>query len=358
MTLVELLVAFAVFLVLVGLLVSLSTTGLETWQEGESRKDAFERGRGALDQVADDLRNAFADSQWFALDGRRLVHAGFYCDARGPAQRLRFVRTGHEDLMRSDPAVKTVRPRGENTYTDLWEVAYVLNPEGKPSGFYRGVRLFDRGSVDATLLEERTLEDSKSAAWARHFTLLDPGVLWIGYRFWTKYTTTWDPQYPVKQVPRLMKQVNTNKDSAADKNRVGPHLVWDSSRGRYSEFRLFYKPLAEDDPDFAYPEIVQVTVVVESQAAEVLGAKVVDAVDEHATTLRLHSARGVPEAPDYVLVGKEWIGYTGKEGSTLSGCRRAARGTRAARHEVNDAVRFGETFVTDVAIPSYREPQR
>src|SRR5688572_7774737 len=92
MTLVELLVAFGIFLILVGLLVSLSMTGLETWQEGEARKDSFDRGRLVLDQLADDLRCTFADTQWHVRDGQRLVHAGFYCDTQGAGQRLRFVR--------------------------------------------------------------------------------------------------------------------------------------------------------------------------------------------------------------------------------------------------------------------------
>jgi hypothetical protein len=358
MTLIELLVAFGVFLILVGLLVSLSMSGLDTWQEGEARKDAFDRGRIVLDQVTEDLRSTFADTQWHTLEGRRLVHAGMYCDTEGAGQRLRFVRVGHEDLMRPDPDKKLVRPRNEGVYTDLWEVAYVLNPQGKPTGLYRGVRYFDRNAVDATLLEERTIEDTKSVAWGRHFSLLDSGVLWVGYRFWTKYTTTWDTAYPVKQVARLMRQQDTKKDLQLDKSRVGPSLAWDSSRGRILEFRTFYKQLPEDDPDFAYPEIVQVTVVVESQAVEVVGAKLALGVDENATTIQLHSGRGVPQAPDYVLVGTEWIGYTGKEGSKLTGCKRGMRRTQARAHELNAAVRFGETFTTDVAIPAYREPQR
>ena len=355
MTLVELLVAFGVFLILVGLLVSLSTTGLETWQEGESRKDGFDRGRIVLDQVRDDLQGTFADTQWYVLEGRRQVHAGFYCDSEGAGQRLRLVRVGTEDLMRPDPDKKLVRPRNENLYTDLWEVAYVLNPEGKPTGLYRGVRYFDRNAVDATILEEKAIEDTKSAAWAKNFQMLDSGVLWIGYKFWTKYTTTWDTQYPLKQAPRLLKQQDTTRDATL---KVGPHVAWDSSRGRILEFKLFYKQLPEDDPDFVYPEIVQVTVVVESQAGEVLGAKLAEPVDETSGTLLLHSGRGLPEAPDYVLVGKEWIGYTNKEGTKLTGCRRGMRRTKAEKHELNAPVRFGETFVTDIAIPAYREPQR
>ncbi|HEU4338681.1 MAG TPA: hypothetical protein VFS19_01320 [Planctomycetota bacterium] len=358
MTLVELLVAFGVFLILVGLLVSLSTTGLETWQEGEARKDSYDRGRLVLDQISDDLRNLFADTQWHLRDGERLVHAGLYCDTEGAGQRLRFVRVGHEDLMRPDPDKKITRPPNEGMYTDLWEVAYVLNPENKPKGLYRGVRYFDRNAIDATLLEEKTIEDTKSAAWGRAFNLLDSGVLWVGYRFWTKYTTTWDTAYPVRQAGRLLKQQDTKKDSVPDKSRVGPHLVWDSSRGRILDFRVFYKQLPEDDPDFAYPEIVQVTAVVESQSVEASGAKLAATINESDTTVLLSSARGVPEAPDFVLVGGEWIGYVGKQGSTLTGCRRGLRRTKPAAHEVNTEVRFGDTFVTDVAIPAYREPQR
>jgi type II secretory pathway pseudopilin PulG len=358
MTLIELLVAFGVFLILVGLLVSLSTTGLETWQEGEARKDAFDRARLVLDQVGEDLRNTFADTQWFLTEDRRLLHAGMYCDVDGAGQRLRFVRVGHEDAMWSDPDRRLVRPRNEGLYTDLWEVAYALNPEGRPSGLYRGVRYFDRNDADATLLEGRTIQNTKSPNWNRAFSLVDSGVLWIGYRFWTKYTNTWDAQFPVKQGPRQIKQQDTKKESVDGKGRIGPHQFWDSSRGKITEFRLFYKQLEADDPDFAYPEIVQVTVVVESQSAEVIGAKLAEAIDESATTVLLSSSRGVPEAPDFVLVGKEWISYKGKDGPRLTECVRGVRRSKAAPHALNDTVRFGETFVTDVAIPAYREPQR
>ena len=355
MTLVELLVAFGVFLILVGLLVSLSTTGLDTWQEGEARKDSFDRARLVLDQVTDDLRNMFADTQWYLLEGRRLVHAGLYCDTEGAGQRLRFVRVGHEDEMRPDIDKKIVRPRSESYYTDLWEVAYLLDPEGKPRGLYRGVRFFDRNAIDATLLDQKAIEETKSPNWSRSFTLLDSGVLWVGYRFWTKYTTTWDTKHPVKQAPRLLRQEDTKNEP---RTPVGPHLAWDSSRGKIPEFRVFFKQLTDDDPDFAYPEIVQVTVVVESQSTDVSGAKLAIPISESDTTVLLHSGRGVPQAPDFIRIDDEWIGYTGKEGSRLTGCVRGVRRTKASAHELNDTVHFGDTFVTDVAIPAYREPQR
>jgi hypothetical protein len=363
MTLVELLVAFAVFLILVGMLVSLSTRGLETWEEGESRKDALDRGRRVLEQVSNDLRGLFADTQWFVAQGRPQAHAGLYCDEdkRG-RQRLRFVCTGDEYRMRNDPAMKILRQRGQGVYTDLWEIAYLLDPDDHPPGLYRGVRYFNRATVDASLLESRTLERTEVPAWSQAFTLFDPGVLWIEFRFWTQYTTTWDTAHHLKMAPRLMKQVDTHRDREQDKVRVGPSLVWDSSRGRIPSFRLFFKQLPLDDPDFVYPEIVQVNVTVESQSADLRGAKIAQTVEEQDTEIRLHAARGLPEAspesPGYVRIGSEWVEYKDKSGSTLRHCRRGARKTLSARHEVNSEVRFGDTFVTDVPVPAYREAVR
>ena len=43
MTLVEILVAFVVLILLVTALVSLATQGLETWSQGEARKDLYDR---------------------------------------------------------------------------------------------------------------------------------------------------------------------------------------------------------------------------------------------------------------------------------------------------------------------------
>src|SRR5206468_1749994 len=55
MTLVELLVAFIVFLMLVGMLVTLSNTSLRTWESGESRKDMMDRAQRVLRQLSEDL---------------------------------------------------------------------------------------------------------------------------------------------------------------------------------------------------------------------------------------------------------------------------------------------------------------
>ena len=54
MTLVELLVAFMVFLMMIGALVTLTTRSLSTWMQGETRKEVYDRAQLVLDVVARD----------------------------------------------------------------------------------------------------------------------------------------------------------------------------------------------------------------------------------------------------------------------------------------------------------------
>lgn len=358
MTLIELLVAFVVFLMLVSMLVALATSGLRTWESGENRKDIYDRTHSVLRQVSSDLRSTFADPQWFVLDGTRLPHAGMYCDAdsRTRVQRLRFVRAGEDRRLRpgaNDPA----RDLGQRYYTDLWEVAYLLDPPGQPKGLYRGLRPFTRGQT--SILDAQVIEAPTSPAWRDAFRLMDPGILWISWKFWTQYTTVWDEKVPLKEARRLLKQVDTKQGELV---KVGPSLVWDSSRSRISSFQPFYRPLDVDDPDFVYPEIVQVLVEVEARASGTESVRLASPLEASSTSLHVSDTRQLPDAdsatPRYLRIGDEWIEYRGKAGSEVAVSRRGARGTTAASHPLGSPVRFGEVFLTDVPIPAYREKVR
>ncbi|MBI4563827.1 MAG: prepilin-type N-terminal cleavage/methylation domain-containing protein [Planctomycetes bacterium] len=358
MTLIELLVAFAVLVMLVGMLVALSSSALGTWRTGETRRDTYERTQRVIDQIVRDLRGTYADARWYDVRGRRLMHARFTCDTdAGGTQRLRFVRTGRLDRSRSaNDAAARFGKGGPTGYADLWEVAYVLHPPGRPEGLYRVTRRFDRQSP--SLLDESALENPRTALWTDSFRLLDDGVLWIGFRFWTQYTTTWDVSAPLRTAPPVTRQTDSTK--APGCLGVGPALHWDSRRVRID--RPLSRLLADDDPDFVYPEIVQVTLVVESRASDAPPARLAEAVEASDTRLRLYDARDLPDADatalQHVRVDDEWIEYRGKSGGELDVSRRGARGTTAARHEAGAAVRHGETFITDVPIPAFREAVR
>jgi hypothetical protein len=71
-------------------------------------------------------------------------------------------------------------------------------------------------------------------------------------------------------------------------------------------------------------------------------------------TIKVNDTTGLPDPPYFVKVDAEWIEYEGRTFDEIKVRRRGVRGTRAKPHEQSAAVRFGETFVTEVRLPSFR----
>ncbi|MBI2931245.1 MAG: prepilin-type N-terminal cleavage/methylation domain-containing protein [Planctomycetes bacterium] len=386
MTLLEVLVAFIIFLMLMSSLVALATAGLDTWTAGEERKDVFDRAQRILDQIGEDLRNTFADERWYVdSGGREIQHAHFTCDLDGrKAQRLRFVRAGDPLRVNVDPRVSSRRPIASLDYGDLWEVAYVLDPDPQKPHLYRGVRFFDR-AAKSSILQADLIASMSSPAFRRHFRALDTGVLWIGFRFWTPATTTWAIPgedvwvCPNAKHPRRMTSAASGKcadcarelergagqparRSGSGKDLIGPSLLWDSSRclgeGDLSRFVYHRSRKVGDDPDFCYPEIAQVTLVVESQVSETRGARLTEGISDSESVIRLDTTRGMPDGPAFLKLDGEWIEYADKTVDGVRAKRRGARGTTAAGHPTGARARFGETFVMEIHVPAFREVER
>jgi hypothetical protein len=344
MTLVELLVAFMILLMLVGALVALTTRSLETWSTGETRKDMYDRAQVVLDSIVRDLRNTYLENEVFE-DGRRELQVPlFACDQdRVKQQRLRFVRTGNPAVMASGGAVN--RPRYVMPimyYGDFWEVAYVLDPDPAKSILWRGQRYFDRQPTE-NLLRPADYDDPSRPLFTQCFRPVETGILHVGFKFWTQYTTTWDESVPITHV------------MAGSKQKSGPETIWDSTRID-KRFKL-HRNLDRTNIDFVYPQIVQITVQVEAGSPETSGIRLAEQIDDRNSILRLTHTRGLPDAPAMVRLESEWVEYGGKTLQELTEVRRGRRGTAATSHAVQTPVRFGEVFTTEVRIPAYREAQ-
>jgi hypothetical protein len=110
-----------------------------------------------------------------------------------------------------------------------------------------------------------------------------------------------------------------------------------------------------NNPDFLYPEIIQITLVVESQTSDIRGASLAAEVKTSDTLIRLTDTKGLPEPPDFVKIGSEWIAYSDITFDGLKVSKRGARDTKSSEHRNGSTVHYGETFVTEVRLPVYRE---
>jgi len=344
MTLVELLVAFMVLLMLIGALVALTTRSLETWSTGEGRKDMYDRAQVVLDSIVRDLRNTYVENEIFD-DGRKELQVPLFGSDpdRAKQQRIWFVRTGNPAVMGTGGPVN--RPRTQlpiMQYGELWEVAYMMDPDPAKATLYRGQRSFDR-QVGGNLLHPSEYDDVSRPLFAQCFRPVETGILHVGFKFWTQYTTTWDESVPLTHV------------APNSKAKSGPQLIWDSSRVD-KRFKL-HRTLDRSNLDFVYPEIVQITVHVESGSPETSGVRLGEQIDDRSSTLRLTHTRGLPDAPAMVKIESEWVEYGGKGLNDLSEVKRARRGTVAVSHAAQTPVRFGETFTTELRLPVYREAQ-
>jgi hypothetical protein len=345
MTLIELLVAFVVLLMLIAALVTLTTRSLETWTSGEARKDVYDRAQVAIDLISADLRNLYAENEWYSDGMKPLPAPALQCDLdKNNRPRIRFVRDGNPAVMRA-PVANPPTILAPNYYGPMWEVAYVLDPDPSKNILYRGIRGFDR-QRSGTLLNPIEYSSTTDPVFASNFTPVEYGILYVGYKFWTQFTTTWDETVEIREGVK-----------GRTKQSSGPEKRWDSTRRDDRNFHFYRKRNDLKDPDFVYPQIVQVVVTVESGSPDLHGVKLGDPFDEKSTYIHLTHTRGLADAPGMVKIDGEWIEYGEKTSNDLSQLRRGMRHTKAAAHPVGAPVHFGETFTTDVRIPVYREAQ-
>lgn len=363
MTLIELLVAFMAFLLLVMALVSLASEGLDTWTEGEGRKDVYERAQAILDMVAEDVRNAYAENEWRTSGRERLQPPAFVCDLDSSKRpRLRLVRTGNPNDIKVDPEGRLDARIPAVQYTDAWEIAYVMDPCPAVNALYRGVRYFDRdrrGSLfdnGVAALMGVTLQSDHScprcgkpagsgppAPGLRHFSLVDDGVLYLGFKFWTQFTNTWDDG------------VRTITQRRRGSQPSGPQIFWDSTRADVTRFVFHRRVVHLEDPDFAYPEIAQVSLTLESTSRDFRGVELTQSIDGKALRIPVGTTKGMPDAPNFAKVGEEWIEYADLLAGEVVVKRRGVRGTKGEAHPAGDRLHFGRNFVTDVYVPVHRE---
>lgn len=365
-TLTEILVALSIFLVLGSMLVLALGSGVDTWRATEDRRILYEQAQMVLEQIENDLANVALPRPGEDEEVRVRFLADY--DANNRA-RLRFVRTlPGENVVDEFRAAGTAPPdvctevlqgHGEprenlQPLEGLMEVVYLLDPDPDSNVLYRGVRSPIGG--EGSLFRDKNIDEHKEVL--ERCTPVADGVLYLGYLFWTQYTTTWD-----------LKTALSDTLGAA----CGPEVAWDSTRGVLppprskaaknspNRFWLAVAQESENEPsDDVFPRQIQIQLNVVTEGGG-LKARLVRSAGKGDSTLYVDSASGfaTEDEPDlyrYLRVGHEWVYYDKRTSRSFStrGVARGARGTRPEAHEEGDVVYGGRTFVLTVKIPSHR----
>jgi hypothetical protein len=177
----------------------------------------------------------------------------------------------------------------------------------------------------------------------------------VGFRFWTQYTRSW---------------VGPAVDLKNRRAGSGPETIWDSTRGaeigatdpETGQVRPFALARGSDSlsvpSDDVFPEIVEVTLVVEPDVRRAVRTDLVDPMTEGDTIARVASTKGFmgpKSSSGYLLIGNEWVRYVEKTARTFRISKRGQRGTARGSHAIGTKVRIGETFVMRFHVPGYRE---
>ncbi|MEK7467497.1 MAG: prepilin-type N-terminal cleavage/methylation domain-containing protein [Planctomycetota bacterium] len=334
-TLMELLVSISIFILLGLLLVGLLRSGVEIWDRGETRRDAYERASILFDTLRADLSCSTIHHE--ADPGG--INPNFTClpDKHGrillfftrvglvPAQGLQAAPNNYKDKDVTFFAAADTMKR--------YEVVYCFDPDGNSGKLYRG-----RFDFNADYGMKMPLEPFERTDWiAQNVQLLSDGVIYLGLRFWSQKTMTWNPTG----------------------GEPGPELRWDSTRCRDTEFSMKRAAMVANDPlDDILPHRVEITLTLErplgsGQAVSKLNAD----IDKNSGTLSADLLRGFPEGPGFVKIEDEWMSYETKSSGALTGVKRGLRGTTRATHKSGARLRWGETFTTVVGVPAFKDDQ-
>ncbi|MCC6738811.1 MAG: hypothetical protein IT452_07170 [Planctomycetia bacterium] len=334
-TLMELLVSVAIFILLGILLVGLLRSGVEIWDRGESRRDAYERASILFDALRSDLSCATIHREadpaglnpnFTCLPDRHHRPLLFFTRVGlVPAQGQQAAPTGYKDKDVTFFAAADTMKRHE--------VIYCFDPDGGSGKLYRGQFSFNN---DYGL--KMPLDVFGRPDWiAQNVQLLADGVIYLGLRFWSQRTVTWNPA----------------------NGEQGPEVRWDSTRFRDGEFPLKRPGITLNDPlDDILPRRVEITLTLERPWAQGQAVSKLNAdIDKNSGTLSADLLPGFPQGPGFVKIDDEWIWYETRSGSSLTGLRRGQRETDRTTHKSGARLRWGETFTTVVGIPAYKDDQ-
>lgn len=180
------------------------------------------------------------------------------------------------------------------------------------------------------------------------------GVLYFGLDFWSRRTSTWD-----------------TKIRARD---GGPLRTWDSTRGIlplgeedldsffYSKKKSQQDTASLDDTtDDTYPRKIRVTCVVEELGKSARVGYLNDDLPKDSKSVACSDTRFFPAtdtARRYVKIDNEWLEVGTPATGVFPVIARGARGTMAAIHTAGAMIHHGRSFVQEYDVAAFRDTYR
>jgi len=394
-SLVELMVAMAIFSVLGVALIALlrsSTAFLEKGQAGSELQDQIENADRLL---ADDFANVYirpstmegmpdvrflcdripfdtdGDSIHDAWESRLCFVRSVKGEASDPLLRASGTKPGATAVIDGEEDAREAEDQDHRAPGGKQEVCWLLVPDGKDgdrgSGtLYRLTRMPVGGGpqslLPAELPRDRPVADARDGIASRaeaesRMRPVIPAVLHLSFRFYTRHTS--EAGARLLQSDRLLEEIPPMRGGG------GLSPTWDSTRGllpvgqKADQFFLARGPDSLLDPiDDVFPRRVRVTLVLDRVGNDAATGELARAIGPQDSTIAVDDTRFAPggdPAERFIKIGDEWIQWSARDARGFVAERRGARGTRPQSHPAGTTVRAGATLVREYDIPSFRE---
>ncbi|MFH1230723.1 MAG: prepilin-type N-terminal cleavage/methylation domain-containing protein [Planctomycetota bacterium] len=303
-TLLEILVAVAIFVLLAVLLAGLLQSGIDLWKTGETSGDVTERGQIIMEQIKKDLATVFTEpdkktvavyrfDESLPLEKSYTFEPSFYSgfDSQGN-QWLYLIRLDDDNFYNFiSPTYQTSKQR----------ITYYI------SGTATSNPQLVRGIIDETTAvnfwQQQQIQGIPSAQISQTFD----DILYLGCTCYdsSSLSTTWDSRVAITQTV----QTQTYP--------VVPQKL---------------------------PHVVQVALDIKSLP---LNTPKITLVKDDGTSLKINTSKSLLGAGSYIKIGTEWLLVQKKHQYTLT-VSRGARNTTQASYSSGEEVQYGETIENKV----------
>lgn len=358
LTLIELLLAVAIFAFLAVAVFQLLERSLSLWRRAETRRSLLAQGSTISDLLAQDLSgleggprgDILAEWVMFDTDGDGVAETKWprlrlvrQASAAEVARLEREARAGKDETAAAPAADRPPAVRaGEGLAEVVWMVvpASLSDPSARAEGVvWRGERLVTDASTKSFLAPDFFGTSNRPPAGA--VDEVGGGLLWLGMLFATQTSNVHDGW----RIGPDLDCAATSWDAWARGRPEADVHPWNTPGAGMPRVRS--RPLL--------PRRVRFEIELERESDRVRRTTLTAPVEIADSGLVVDDGEKIPKEEDaYVLVDAEWMRVLSCDGRNVS-VKRGERGTKMAEHKRGAMVHYGQRLVRDVPVATYRE---